>query len=105
MEAVKVIEDVQKLEKGDFEGYLKGAKAKQLLDELWPFIKLDENGRILYIGENGKYIPGSPLVELIQYTTATKRSTLDRPFDIEKFWSFLAANGRVGDKMWTKLGQ
>ena len=107
MEAVKVVEYPEKIVKEDFMGYLKSDKARQLLDELWPFIKLDSNGRILYIGDDGVYIPGSPLVDLIEYTMVKDRGSLYRPFDIKKFWSILAANNvtdRVeSDKKWIKL--
>ena len=107
MEAVKVVEYPEKIVKEDFMGYLKSDKARQLLDELWPFIKLDSDGRILYIGDDGVYIPGSPLVDLIEYTMVKDRGSLYRPFDIKKFWSILAANNvtdRVeSDKKWIKL--
>lgn len=111
MAAIKIIEksDEQSLVKEDLMSYMKGSKAKQLLSELWPHIKLDSDGRILYIGDEvGELIPGSPLVDLIEYTVADDRSSLERPLDIEKFWTILAANdltNRVeeGDNKWIKL--
>lgn len=107
MEAVKVVEFPDKLMKHDFMSYLKGEKAKQLLDELWSFIKLDPNGRILYMVDKGEHIPGSPLIDLIEYTMTDDRASIDRPFDIKKSWSILATNNiadRVeSDKKWIKL--
>ena len=105
MEAVKVVEFPDKLMKHDFMSYLKGEKSKQLIDQLWPFIKMDPDGRILYMGEDGEQIPGSPLVDLIEYTTADDRASIDRPFDIKKFWSILATNNIVAsdNKKWKKL--
>ena len=91
--------------KEDFMSYLKDVKAKRLLDELWPFIKLDSHGRILYTGEGEEFIPGNPLVDLVEYTASDNRSSLERPFDVKKFWSILAANNVAGrsDKKWLKL--
>lgn len=106
MEAVRVVEYPDKVvAKVNFKSYLKGEKAHQMLDELWPFIKLDADGRILYMGEDGEQIAGSPLVVLIEYATSDDRSSLERPFDIKKFWSVLASNvvtDRV-DKKWIVL--
>ncbi len=107
MEAVKVVEYPDKIVKEDFRSFLSTEKAKQLLDQLWAFIKLDPDGRILYMGDDGEYIPGSPLVDLIEYTMADDNASIDRPFDIKKFWSILKTNditNRVdGDKKWIKL--
>lgn len=107
MEAIKVVEYPDEIVKEDFKSYLKGEKAKQLLDELWPFIKLNPDGRILYVGDDGEHIPGSPLIEMIEYTTADDIASVDRPFDIKKFWSILATNNIVdrveSDKKWIKL--
>ena len=104
MEAAKIVEIPDKIAKVDFMSYLKSKKAKQMLDELWPHIKLDPDGRILYVNDDG-FIPGSPLVDLIEYTTSDDRSSLERPFDIKKFWSILSSNNvtdRV-DRKWIKL--
>ena len=98
------MEKPDKIVKEDFMSYLGSKKAKQMLDELWPYIKLDSDGRILYATDDG-FIPGSPLIDLIEYTTRDDRSSLERPFDIKKFWSILSSNNvtdRV-DRKWIKL--
>ena len=104
MEAIKIVEKPDKIMKEDFASYLKGAKAKQMLNELWPFIKLDSNGRILYNGD--RVVAGSPLVDLIDYSVAKDRKKLERPFDIKKFWSILKSNELLTervDKEWIIL--
>lgn len=107
MEAVKVVEYPDKIMKEDFRSFLSKEKAKLLLDQLWPFIKLDPDGRILYMGNDGEQIPGSPIVDLIKYTMADDKASIDRPFDIKKFWSILKTNDiadRVeSDKKWIKI--
>ena len=101
---MKIVEKPDKIMKEDFMSYLKSEKAKRLLDELWPYIKLDQDGRILYVNEDS-FVAGSPLIDLIEYTTSENRSLLERPFDIKKFWSILSSNNvtdRV-DRKWIKL--
>ncbi len=104
MAAVKIVEKPDKIMKADFMSYLTNDKAKGLLDELWPHIKLDQDGRILYV-DGDRFIPGSPLIDLIEYTTSDDKGRKERPFDIKKFWSILASNNVVDrvDRKWIKL--
>lgn len=101
MEAIRVTEKSQ-LNKEDFVGNIKTDAGKKLLDKLWSFIKMDSDGRVLYLGDEGNYFPGSPLYELIEYTTAKDRGNIPRPMDVERFWELLAANDVIVDKVLRK---
>ena len=106
MEAVRVIEKID-LIKEDFRSYLEEPAAKELLDKLWVFIKMNSDGQVLYLNDDGDYLPGSPLADLIKYTVAKSRKKIARPRDIESFWKLLHANdiavSKVERSNWTKL--
>ena len=106
MKAIRVTEKTQ-LNKEDFVSGLSSEEAKDLLEKLWQFIKMDSDGRVLYRGEEGGHFPGSTLSELIEYTTAKDRKDIPRPMDVERFWDLLAANNvtidKVIRKMWVKM--
>ena len=106
MEAIRVTEKTD-LNKADFRGYLEEQEAKELLDILWSFIKMDSDGRVLYPNDDGDYIPGTPLIDLIKYTVAKNRKKLSRPMDIESFWKLLNNNNvrvnKVERSGWIKV--